>query len=203
MRRARVAKLRLSRQPKPHARRPLLGKSFTGISGVGFLLTDSTLNPVASNPEAVQILTYPGKPEAMPRLAAFLADKIRRCLVSPQGYPSPFVTEFKSGNRRYLCRAFLLDPHGERPSEPSVALVLERNLSGPTTLYRISEQFHFTPRQRQAVELLLHGLTNKEIADRMVISLHTVKFLFRLVMLKLGVSSRAEIIARVIAGKSA
>lgn len=181
----------------------LLGKSFLGTVVLGFVLIDANLNPVASNAEAVQILAYPSKPESARGLAALLAGKIRGSLIAPRGQLPLFVREFTSGKRRYICRTFLMDGHGERPFESSVALVLERNLSGPDGLYRIAEQFQLAPRQRQAVELLLHGLTNKEIADRMAISLNTVKSLFRLVMLKLGVTSRVEIIAKIIAGDTA
>jgi DNA-binding CsgD family transcriptional regulator len=179
-----------------------LSDSFAEISDVGFLLIDEDLSPVVFNAEAVRILAYPSNPETLRDSAALLVDKIRGSLVALREQPYPLVSEFKSGKRRYLCRAFLMDPYGERPSEPSAALLLERYLSGPTPLHRISE-FQFTPRQREAIELLMHGLTNKQIADRMAISLHTVKSLFRLVMLKLGVTSRVEIVARIIEGETA
>jgi len=48
------------------------------------------------------------------------------------------------------------------------------------------------------VELLLQGLSNKEIANRMNISPNTVNTFFRLIMIKMGVSSRSGILARMI-----
>jgi len=51
-----------------------------------------------------------------------------------------------------------------------------------------------SPRQKELVELVAGGLTNKEIAEQMKLSEHTVKnYLFR-IFDKLGVSSRAELI---------
>jgi DNA-binding NarL/FixJ family response regulator len=51
-----------------------------------------------------------------------------------------------------------------------------------------------SPRQKELVELVASGMTNKEIAEQMKLSEHTVKnYLFR-IFDKLGVSSRAELI---------
>jgi DNA-binding CsgD family transcriptional regulator len=173
-----------------------------GIPGVGFILMDTGLSPLASNPEAVQILTYPTKAATSLRLDRLLTEKIRTSLVKRQPSFSPLTIEFKSGKRQYLCRVFLLNSHTSSSSKPTLALVLERSLSGSLALSRISEQFHLTLRQSQAVELLLYGLTNKQIASRMAVSTPTVKFLFRLVMLKMGVTRRTAIISRIVAGRT-
>ncbi len=60
----------------------------------------------------------------------------------------------------------------------------------------MAEQFHLTSREREAVEFLSEGLTSKEIAQRMGISPNTVKVFLRLVMIKMGVSTRAGIVAK-------
>jgi DNA-binding CsgD family transcriptional regulator len=46
------------------------------------------------------------------------------------------------------------------------------------------------------VEFLLEGFTSKEIAERMKISPNTVKAFIRLVMVKMGVSTRSGIIGK-------
>jgi DNA-binding CsgD family transcriptional regulator len=63
---------------------------------------------------------------------------------------------------------------------------------------RMAQLFNFSQREKQAVELLLLGLSNKEIANRMNISPNTVNTFFRLIMIKMGVSSRSGILARMI-----
>ncbi len=56
-------------------------------------------------------------------------------------------------------------------------------------------------REREALEYLLEGLSGKEIASRMTVSANTVKAVVRLIMVKMGVSSRLEIVAKIIAGR--
>jgi DNA-binding NarL/FixJ family response regulator len=51
-----------------------------------------------------------------------------------------------------------------------------------------------SPREMQVVQCLAEGLTNREIAERLQLSQHTIKnYLFR-VFDKLGVSSRVELL---------
>ena len=65
-------------------------------------------------------------------------------------------------------------------------------------LLQTSQEFHLTHREQEVVRLLIMGLTNKEIADRMGISANTVKGFVRLVMLKMGTSGRSGIVAKVL-----
>jgi DNA-binding CsgD family transcriptional regulator len=52
-----------------------------------------------------------------------------------------------------------------------------------------------TPRERDVLELLVDGASNKEIARRLAISVSTVKFHVRSVADKLGADGRAEAVA--------
>jgi DNA-binding CsgD family transcriptional regulator len=169
-----------------------------GTSEPGFLLVGPTLSPIACNAEAVQILTFPNTPAKIRRLNTFLADKVRSSLVDRQaGESLDFVKEFKSGKRRYICRTFRLNSHDSEDGL-AVAVLMERHSSGNTALSQISKQFDLTERERQTVELLLQGLTSKEIAARMSISPNTVKAFLRLVMVKMGVSTRSGIVGKVV-----
>lgn len=53
-----------------------------------------------------------------------------------------------------------------------------------------------TPREAQILDAIADGLTNKAIARRLSISLHTVKFHVESVFRKLGASTRTEAVAR-------
>jgi len=167
-----------------------------GISEPGFLILDSKLNPVACNQQAITILTFPNLADQIKRVSIFLADKIRFSLVNRQSKDSlEFVKEFRSGNRRYNCRVFHLDS----PDRGSlVVLILERYSSRSAALSQLSQEFDLTVREQETVQLLLQGLTSKEIAARMDISPNTVKAFLRLVMVKMGVSTRSGIVGRIV-----
>ena len=53
-----------------------------------------------------------------------------------------------------------------------------------------------TPREQQVAQLLAGGLTNKEIAHRLSITEHTVKFHLNGILRKLGVSTRTEAVVQ-------
>jgi DNA-binding NarL/FixJ family response regulator len=53
-----------------------------------------------------------------------------------------------------------------------------------------------TPREREVLDLLAHGLSNRRIADALGISEHTAKFHVAAVCGKLGAASRTEAVSR-------
>ncbi len=167
-------------------------------SAAGFLLMDSALNLISSNVEATQILSYPNKLANLRHQERYVAGKIRSTLMSqePLG-ESPFVAEFRSGRRRYFCRAFLVDSQAKDPANRSIAILLERGPSGFVPFSEVPQQFNLTQREREALEHLLQGLSGKEIANRMNISSNTVKAFLRLIMTKMGVSSRTAVMRKI------
>jgi len=57
-----------------------------------------------------------------------------------------------------------------------------------------------TPREREVLGLLADGSGNREIAARLGISEHTIKFHIRSILAKLGASSRTEAVSRGLRG---
>jgi len=168
-------------------------------SAAGFLLIDSSLHPVLFNAEAVQILGYPDNIENLTSSDLLLTEKIRSSLITrPSQSESVFVTEFRSGRRRYFCRTSLVDSHAKEPSQANIAVLLERGPSGLVPLSQISQQFKLTRREREVLEYLLQGMSTVAIANRMNLSPSTVKAFLRLIMIKTGASSRSTIVRTII-----
>lgn len=84
----------------------------------------------------------------------------------------------------------------EGGADGRVAIVLERTASPQTTAIRL-ETHGVTAREREIANLLAHGLTNPEIATRLVLSLYTVQDHIKNLFEKTGVSSRQELVARI------
>ena len=75
---------------------------------------------------------------------------------------------------------------------PVAARLLPARDHGPTAPSDEEPGEALTPREREVLELLAHGLSNRQIADALDISEHTAKFHVASVSAKLGASSRTE-----------
>ena len=160
----------------------------------GFLLFDASMNPIFVNHIAAQILVYPGSAKDHGDL---LSDKIRSTLLlTESSNPTVLVSRFTSGKRLYFCRAFRVSSTADRQLLPSLAVILERGSERSKPLTDLSQRFRLTAREQDVLRCLLEGLTSKEIGTRMGISPNTVKAFLRLIMVKMGVSTRSGIIGK-------
>jgi DNA-binding CsgD family transcriptional regulator len=171
-------------------------------SDTGFLLLDAALKPLYVNAEAGEILFHPEKPKKAKDFADQLASKIRTMAASegPSGRLS-LCNEFLSGRRHYVCRFFdagVLGNKSRGSNESSLVVLLERSPEAAADFPKICHQYHLSQREGEAVQLLVRGLANKQIAARMKISPNTVKVFLRLAMMKIGASSRSEIMSKFI-----
>ena len=170
---------------------------------VGLVIMDASLNVIAANVHALQILTYPVGSEKAKRQSTLLRQKIGILIPPSSQQELVNVREFRSGRRTYLCRSFVLDASVSGGSaSPAHVLVLERRASNTVALSEAYERFGLTPREQQTIQLLMEGLTSKEIAERMKISPSTVKAFLRLVMVKMSVNTRSGIVGKVLGSKT-
>lgn len=164
----------------------------------GFLIVDSSGTPIYLNDEAVRILSYPERSPGPRNGGKILLRAIQTILPHLKERLKRFsAREIRSGRRTYLCRSFSVAPANRKNSWPIGAVLLERD-SATKDILLIGAKYHLTQREQEAVQLLSHGLTSKEIADRMGISPNTVKAFLRLVMIKTGVTTRSGIVGRLL-----
>ena len=82
---------------------------------------------------------------------------------------------------------------GGSPINPRVA---RRVLAMFSQIRPTQQDYGLTKREREVLELLVQGLTNKEIASRMSLSFHTVSGYIRLVYEKLHVNTRSAAVGK-------
>ena len=161
---------------------------------VGLILLDSSKNVMYCNEEAIAVLSYPDRPATGKTVQVALTERIHE-VFNEKALSENVPVVFMSGRRRYSCRSFSLGVSFNGPSKPSIAITIERDRQ---PLYELEVRFQLTEREREAVEHLAEGLTSKEIAQRMNISPNTVKTFLRLVMIKMGVTTRSGVIGKII-----
>jgi DNA-binding CsgD family transcriptional regulator len=160
---------------------------------IGLILLDSSLRPVYCNPEALSIFAYPNQPAKARHVE--LPRSIRSMIGKKSGADDSPTTHIVSGRRRYLCRIFFLEPESNDRSAPTILITVERDRR---MLFDLVVRFQLTGREVETVRHLADGLTSKEIAQQMNISPNTVKTLLRLVMIKMGVTTRSGVIGKLI-----
>jgi DNA-binding CsgD family transcriptional regulator len=182
--------------------------SRTAPARPGLIVVDTSAKVVGSNPEVLQILTFPEHPRNIHNLGLWLAKKVRATLGEGQSR-SGLAGKLQSARRTYLCRSFALDlpeNHNNHNTHNNASgqsgrltiVVMERKSHESTTIAEISERFGLTAREQETVQFLREGFTSKEIAQRMNISPNTVKAFIRLVMVKMGASTRSGIVGMIV-----
>jgi NarL family two-component system response regulator LiaR len=97
---------------------------------------------------------------------------------------------YKNVSSDELIRAIRAAAAGQPTMAPEALQALIRKHAQPTRLGH-----DLTEREREVLALMVKGLNNVEIADRLVVSRSTVKVHVSNILAKLGVSSRTEAVA--------
>lgn len=102
----------------------------------------------------------------------------------------------KSAGREQILAALTATVAGQQTFAPEVAAVMIRGLGQRSALQTLAREAGLTERESDVLERMGQGASNREIAEAMFVSLSTVKTHTNNLFAKLGVSSRAEAIAR-------
>jgi DNA-binding CsgD family transcriptional regulator len=166
----------------------------------GFLVTSGTFDLLYANTAALRILGFP-RPSAQP---ALVARQLRVIFAAPsETAQMPCDAAFVSGRRTYTCRPFLLDHQSHagsaRPRRAMLGVLIDRpSRKKEEAPSDARQRFHLSPREFESAQCLVRGLTTKEVAECMHVSPNTVKQYVRLVMSKMGVTTRAGIVGKLL-----
>ncbi len=170
-------------------------------TSVALVITDLSCNPLYASRAAIEILSYQDHVGGPADSRALIKRRIQSILKPERHAGLPPPTTFLSGKRHYVCRPYLLQSQRAKADRSTVVLLLEREPRVLAELFETSRLFHFTPREFEVIALLIDGLTTKQIAQDMQISPNTVKAFLRLVMSKMGVTTRSGIIGKILSIK--
>lgn len=180
-----------------------------------FILYKNKKPEIFFNEEARRIICFPHqnrkKAEILNQKFIFLGQKWRKILakkirqketVSKNGEEieagNPvFLDTYTSYRRQYEVYGAILpkkDP-SKSASKKVYFFVLKRPESQAAALKEIFRKKKLSAQQRKMVSLLLLGLSNKEMATELGLSVNTVKTYMKNLATKLGVRSRLEIVA--------
>jgi DNA-binding CsgD family transcriptional regulator len=81
---------------------------------------------------------------------------------------------------------------------PLVAIILQPDSCEDPDLKAIGAKYRLTHREEQVLDLVLRGLSPKEIGGRLGISCSTAKSFVRILSTKIGVNGRPELIAKLL-----
>lgn len=173
-----------------------------GISSVadeGLLLVNAALETIAVDEGATYILSEERSDGDWSHARLSLPGEIRDILNSGNTTDLPAAKmNFRLGKVSYSCRVFLLKRPADGVHSPILALHLQRHSSVSDAVYLLAAEYNLTDREQQALEAIAAGLTSKETAKKMNISPNTVKSFLRIIMLKMGVGSRAAIVGKLL-----
>lgn len=161
------------------------------IPDEGLILLDSSLKPLALDRGAAAILNHPNQPAVPEEILRV----IRTCKPNEL---SSVKTIFHRGKSEYVCRAYLVECADGLFPETIVAIHLQKDSYMTSAMHEAATKYNLTGREQEALEGISMGLTNKELAERMNISPNTVRAFLRLVMVKMGVTTRSGIVAKIL-----
>ena len=159
---------------------------------------DSSLNFIALDKAADAMLTQIGGREMnsylKPPVPEQILDAVRRCKLGDTRAPT---VNFRIRNDEYTCRVYTVNSISDSLPPTLFVVHITKHLSEWEMLMHISRQYRLTDRELEALKGVATGLSGKELAAEMQISPNTVKSFLRLIMVKMGVSTRAGIVAKI------
>jgi len=143
------------------------------------------------------------KPGSAPVEILKLCDKLRATSAArpiEKTEPMACVTSTVSfGSEVYSLRALLLDNDtGPNDSPPIMVLIESISPAQRFDLEKARDRYQLTFKEKEVVQLLFQGFTNKEVAKELCIGAYTLKDHLKNIRQKMGVYTRTGILSKVV-----
>jgi DNA-binding CsgD family transcriptional regulator len=188
---------------KEHVRDDARVSPFPGPCRVpeGIVVVDLSFRPVAmdSGGEAIlrQIDDLQMSRHAGRRLPAEIEQRLRE---DAPAYRATSAEWNSAGNRQYHWRVFLMKPQNPAIAQPLLAIHIRQERSLIEAARQVCRGHHLTAREEETLVLIAMGLSTRQVAMKMNISPNTVNAFLRLIMVKMGVTTRAGMLGRLLDG---
>jgi DNA-binding CsgD family transcriptional regulator len=161
----------------------------------GLMLLNMTLDRAALDSGARKLLSRPNEPDNQMDVACYIPEPVKDFIRQNIGESEPARMAFPIGGQQYMWRAYRLDSQHSLTTEPLIVLHVEKVEADLDPIHEVASRYNLSERECETLRGVSMGLGSKELADLMGIKPNTVKAFVRVVMLKMGVSTRAEAVA--------
>lgn len=164
----------------------------------GVILTNPHLQPIGMDQGAQEILDDLGCESRRPARCV-LPKALSDACDSLGSLGKKDLRVHISGKRHgYWCRIHRIAATAPFPGEDLVTIHLKREFSTRGAILKLSQQANLTRREEEVLFSIADGLSSKEVAQRLKISPNTVKTYLRLIMVKMGVTTRAAVVSKLL-----
>lgn len=167
----------------------------------GLILIEGSGSTIAADRGAANILRYLSDGTGTPKGAIIVGEDTLQMLYEGDGAADPILLKrVRVGVGEFTCRAYILEKQerGAVAPERLVAVLLERVCEAPRAIKELAAEYHLTKREQQALRGIASGISSKTLAARMNITPSTLRAFLQLIKVKMGVSTRAGIMAKIL-----
>jgi DNA-binding CsgD family transcriptional regulator len=165
----------------------------------GVILTDHSLRLIALDSRAVAILKDVSEHNGADSLPLSVPREVSSVFLNrASGDWSEIRIQLAGKRHDYRCTVYQLESQNGIFKQGIVTLYLQRDASPNSAILHIVTRCGLTPREEGVLRGISIGLTTKEVAQQLKISPNTVKTYLHSIMLKLGVTTRAAIVGKLL-----
>jgi DNA-binding CsgD family transcriptional regulator/PAS domain-containing protein len=173
---------------------------------IAVLLFDTSGGIVYANSPADQLLSrqtedglsIEGSGQQRQPLVTFLLSTVEKMTAAQKKTQPPWTETLTLSDGSVLaCEIMHVDTGGRVPSPGILAFLQPVPALSKLCLESFCARHNLSPREEDVVRLLFEGLTTSAMADRLNISLHTVRDHLKRLYRKTGARSRSELLSRV------